>query len=358
MIDDGPGIRILSLVALLLGRRAPVTLTWIQEHMEGDYGPPEGAGGDDRDDASHKAFEAGRRKFLRDQELLARLGLRIVFLRGGEDEEAGYLLDADAFRTPELRLDPSEAEVVRLAAALAGGVEGFPLGSDLALALAKLSALASGLDLSKKDGDVAASWSYRHRLAVRAPHLDAILPMLAEAVVERRRVRMWYRALQAEGESERLVDPWGLFLRRGVWHLVGWCHLRKDVRLFDAHRIRQARPEGGEDAFLAAPGFDLSAWARREPWELAMHEPMTVTLRLERTVAGLFHPGAGASRTVATTPDGGRTVEIGVTNLDALLGLVLSLWGRAAVLGPPAAVSAFDALVDQVLAAHCGEAAP
>jgi proteasome accessory factor B len=356
MTDDGPGIRILSLVALLLDRRQPVTLTWIQEHMEGAYGPSEL---DARDDATRKAFEAGRRKFLRDQELLARLGLRIVYLQGGDDdEEAGYLLNADAFRTPELRLDASEAEVVRLAASLAGGVEGFPLGSDLALALAKLSALAAGLDLSPGDGHVAAAWSYRHSLAVRAPQLDAILPMVAEAVVERRRVRLWYRALQSEGETERLLDPWGLFLRRGVWHLVGWCHLRQDVRLFDAHRIRQARPEGPEDAFLPAPGFDLSAWARREPWELAMHAPMTVTLRLERTVAGLFHPGQGGARTLASAPDGGRTVAVVATNLDSLLGLVLSLWGRAVVLDPPEAVSAFDALVDRVLAAHAGEALP
>lgn len=355
MIDDGPGIRILSLVALLLGRRTPVTLTWIQEQMEDAYGPTESAA---RDDASRKAFEAGRRKFLRDQGLLARLGLRVRYVKGGEDEEGGYVLDADAFSTPELRLDAVEADVVRLAASLAGGVEGFPLGSDLALALAKLSALAAGLELSPKDGHLAAAWSYRHRLAVRAPGLADVLPVLAEAVVDRRRVRIAYRALNAEGETDRLVDPWGLFLRRGVWHFVGWCHLRQGVRLFDAHRVRQAHPEGDEGAFDHPPGFDLSAWTRREPWELAMHEPLAVVLRLDRTVAGLARTRFAAARTVAEAPDGGRTVEVDVRNLEPLLGLVLSLWGRCEILGPPEAVARFATLVGQVSAAHAGEATP
>ncbi len=355
MHDDGPGIRILSLVALLLDRRAPVTLARIQEQMEGAYGPAESTA---RDEASRKAFEAGRRKFLRDQEVMASLGLRLRYVKGGEDEEDGYLLDADPFRAPVLRLDSAEADAVRLAASLVGGVEGFPLGSDLALALAKLSALSAGLDLSRRDGDVAAAWSYSHQLAVRSPRMEAVLAVLAEAVVERRRVRISYRSLGAEGETDRKVDPWGLFLRRGVWHFVGFCHLRGDVRLFDVHRVSKAAAEGNPDAFRPNAGFDLGAWTRREPWEMALHAPMQVTLRLDRSVAGLARTRFGSALSCQEHPDGGCTVVLSVTNLDPLLGLVLSLWGRAAILSPPPALQALDARVDRLLADHEGEAAP
>ncbi len=349
MIDEAPGIRILSLVALLLDRRVPVPLAWIQERMDGAYGPPESDAGDE---PSRKAFVAGRRKFLRDQDILGSLGLRIRHLKGGDGDDEGYILDSDAFRAPELYLDATQAESVRLAAALVRGIEGFPLGSDLSMAIAKLSALTSGLDLSTADGHVAAAWSCGHRLAVRAPNLKQTLATLAEAVIERRQIRVTYRSLGSGNDVSRLLDPWSLVLRRGVWHLVGWCHLRNDVRLFDAHRMQQVRADGPAAAFERPADFDNSAWTRREPWEFAKHPAVCVTLSLDRTVAGISGTRLAGARTVAQLPDGGLTIEVTATDLQPLLGLVLSLWGRARILGPPEAVDRFAELVDRVAAAH------
>jgi hypothetical protein len=58
------------------------------------------------------------------------------------------------------------------------------------------------------------------------------------------------------------------------------------------------------------------------------------------------------ARVLETADDGALTVEVRAMHLDPLLGLVLSLWGRARVLGPDDAVERFAGLLDGLVAAH------
>ena len=90
---------------------------------------------------------------------------------------------------------------------------------------------------------------------------------LAAAVGERRRVRLRYRSGWA-GESERVVDLYGVMQREGYWYAAGHCHLRGGMRLFRLDRVLEAellddtfaRPEG-----LDSPGAVLSAVASTRP---------------------------------------------------------------------------------------------
>lgn len=41
-----------------------------------------------------------------------------------------------------------------------------------------------------------------------------------------------------EYRSERLFDPYSLVLKEGVWYVYGWCHLRRDFRLFKLSRVK------------------------------------------------------------------------------------------------------------------------
>jgi predicted DNA-binding transcriptional regulator YafY len=86
---------------------------------------------------------------------------------------------------------------------------------------------------------------------------------LAAALGERRRVRLRYRSGWT-GESERVVDLYGVMQREGYWYAAGHCHLRGGMRLFRLDRVLEAellddtfaRPAG-----LDSPGAVLSAVA-------------------------------------------------------------------------------------------------
>jgi predicted DNA-binding transcriptional regulator YafY len=61
----------------------------------------------------------------------------------------------------------------------------------------------------------------------------------SQAVQQQRQV--WIRYQAPAQETTRIVDPYGLVLREGVWYVVGWCHLRADVRVFRLDRVSRYR---------------------------------------------------------------------------------------------------------------------
>jgi predicted DNA-binding transcriptional regulator YafY len=97
----------------------------------------------------------------------------------------------------------------------------------------------------------------------RAPARSEALLTLAAAVGEQRRVRLRYSSGLSR-ETKREVDPYGVMHREGYWYAVGYCHLRKGMRLFRLDRVLEAemleetfaRPAG-----LDSPGAVLSAVA-------------------------------------------------------------------------------------------------
>lgn len=63
---------------------------------------------------------------------------------------------------------------------------------------------------------------------------------ISEAAQESRRVWIRYRA--GEDVTDRTIDPYGVVHHRGRWYVVGWCHLREDIRMFRLDRIVALEP--------------------------------------------------------------------------------------------------------------------
>lgn len=80
-----------------------------------------------------------------------------------------------------------------------------------------------------------------------------VLVTLSEGVRQEKRVWLRYQAWGAEA-SERKVDPYGLVYRAGFWYVAGYCHLRKDIRVFRLDRILEA--ELRTATFTRPPDFD------------------------------------------------------------------------------------------------------
>jgi predicted DNA-binding transcriptional regulator YafY len=92
-----------------------------------------------------------------------------------------------------------------------------------------------------------------------APSPTAVLTLSA-AVQSERSARLRYRSAQAE-VTERLFDPYGVVAHEGFWYTIGYCHLRKGLRLLRLDRVLHA--EITESTFLRPVGFEpLSAVQR------------------------------------------------------------------------------------------------
>jgi predicted DNA-binding transcriptional regulator YafY len=86
---------------------------------------------------------------------------------------------------------------------------------------------------------------------------NEVVVTLCAGAQQQRQVWMRYRNWNATEETERIVDPYGLVYRSGFWYMVGYCHLRTELRTFRLDRIQST--EIRTETFKRPPDFDSLA---------------------------------------------------------------------------------------------------
>ena len=66
------------------------------------------------------------------------------------------------------------------------------------------------------------------------------LKLLQDAIESKRQLSVTYHNRNGE-DTERIVDVHTLVLKQGLWYFYGYCHLRKEFRLFKVGRIQKAK---------------------------------------------------------------------------------------------------------------------
>jgi predicted DNA-binding transcriptional regulator YafY len=167
-------------------------------------------------------------------------------------------------------------------------------------------------------------------------HRQRVLELLEEALATGTAVRMVYAtASRDNAESERVVEPYALVPFVRSFHLVGFCHLRGQVRIFKVDRIRELALTS--ERYRVPEDFDLSAYLG-EGWGL-----LRGVTRAPETVRIRFAPRAGRwvseehwhrSQRAQWQPDGSLilSLELGVN--PAFIRWVLYYGEDAQVLQP------------------------
>jgi predicted DNA-binding transcriptional regulator YafY len=94
--------------------------------------------------------------------------------------------------------------------------------------------------------------------------------------------RVWMRYQGTDDVTERAIDPYGVVHHHGRWYVVGWCHLRDDVRMFRLDRVLALEPrEVNEGPSNARPlDFDCVAYVLQSLATVPWGWPVEVLLEL------------------------------------------------------------------------------
>jgi predicted DNA-binding transcriptional regulator YafY len=109
---------------------------------------------------------------------------------------------------------------------------------------------------------------------------EVVLTAISSAAQLKQRVHLGYRSPQGE-DTERDFDAYGLTYYQHKWYVVGYCHLRKDLRSFRLDRITQVREV--DSLFVRPEGFDplghvmqaIVTLPRKYPFELLLKTDIT-----------------------------------------------------------------------------------
>lgn len=295
--------RLLDLITYLLNAPEPVSWQEIKNHFPEDY--------------ARGIEESNQRKFERDKAELISLGIPIDYQSGSETKKEGYVIQKERLFLPEIEFTPEESSLLMLSAGAVLENESFPYRDHLESSLHKITSLHRRFDRAPQSISITYSAQERGR-APRSPWINS----LQDALDRRKWIEIQYHAFTTGETSRRRVNPYGLIFRRGNWTVIGWDHLRQDIRSFVVSRIQklkvnQKRP--GTPDYEIPPDFSLKEYQNQQAWDFQVHEPLDVTIEVEPHRLPELLP-----QLQKATDLGRHRFQIHVTNREGLLSWVLA----------------------------------
>lgn len=178
-------------------------------------------------------LEVSERTILRDLDALSTAGVPVWAARG---RGGGWQL-MEGYRTDVSGLSPTEAQAL-FAWTSQSATSELGLGGELATALTKLAATVPQQALAQADA-LASVIAVDRRRWFNGVDEVPLLPVLRDAAVRRRRLRLRYRSVSAPAARQRTVDPYGVVENAGRWYLLA-AH-RGEVRSYRVSRVEHAQ---------------------------------------------------------------------------------------------------------------------
>ena len=305
--------RLLDLITYLLNAQEPVSWQEIKNHFPDDY--------------ARGVEESNQRKFERDKAELIALGIPIDYQNGSEIKKEGYVVQKERLFLPEIHFSPQEFSLLMLSASAVLENESFPYRDQLETSLHKIISLQRSSDPPPSQIKI----TYL-RDETGSGSRSPWLPRIQDALERRKWVRFRYYAFTTGQTSERRVDPYGLIFRKGNWTLIGWDHLREDIRSFVVIRIQKLevnprRP--GTPDYEIAESFSLQHYLNQQPWEYDFHEPIDVRIRITPHRVPELRPQLASAKQLS-----GDIFQLRVSNRGGLVSWLLSQKTDVRVLEP------------------------
>ncbi len=232
---------------------------------------------------------------------------------------------------PALRLSPTELMALTLSRRLIAPLEGTAVHASLRSALLKASAALpqEGLALVQQLDDTFSVGLGPHK---RYKQHREVVERVTHAILGKTRIQVRYDSASRGKVTRREVDPYRLWYAAGGLYLIGYCHLRKEPRMFAVERIKSVTPT--DRPYQIPLHFDFDAFV--EDSITVMRGPrIEAELIFEKTTAAwvkdrTWHP----SQRLTRLPGGKLRMEISVADSRELVGWVLSFGSGVRVVKP------------------------
>ena len=234
-------------------------------------------------------------------------------------------------KLPALSFSPTELMALVISRSLLQPLAGTEIKTALDSAMAKASRLLppASMDYVQQIQSVFAVGIGPHK--TYREHRQTI-DRLTQAIAKKRTVQMRYYSASRLRTTRREVDPYRLWYASGGLYLVGYCHLRKEPRMFAVERMRAVTLT--DHPYQMPLGFDLEAFVQ-DSLTVMRGRPIEVELRFDKATAAwakdrIWHP----SQKLTQLKNNGMTMRLNVADSRELVGWILSFGGGVQVIKP------------------------
>jgi predicted DNA-binding transcriptional regulator YafY len=158
------------------------------------------------------------------------------------------------------------------------------------------------------------------------------IDLITQAIDKLRTAQIRYFSASRGTGTRREVDPYRLWYAGRGLYLIGYCHLRKDVRLFAVERIRSITLT--DHPYQMPLGFDVEDYVQ-DALMIMRGRRIEVELLFAKNVAAwiqdkLWH----SSQEMVPMKDGRLRMTLKVADTDELVGWILSFGSQVKVISP------------------------
>ncbi len=198
-------------------------------------------------------FDMSVRTVYRDIKALCEQGIPISF-----EQHKGYFI-VQGYFLPPIAFTAEEANAFLLMEAIVHGFADKSIQTHYASALNKVKAV---LRSSEKEKVEHLTNNIKLQIPERLKQDFEFLSILQTAISAKTIIIIEYKNNKEE-VSKREVEPIGLIFYAFSWHVIAWCHLRKDYRDFKVPRLIQIK--NTEQAFTQPIHIELNDYMKQLP---------------------------------------------------------------------------------------------
>jgi len=162
--------------------------------------------------------------------------------------------------------------------------------------------------------------------------IEDVFKCINSAQLEKKSILIKYYSIERKKENERIVDPYALKFRFGVWYMIGYCSLRKCIRTFRIDRIKNIKML--DKSFSVPADFSLDKYLSGS-WGIKKGKKYKVKLKFNPQIAEFisevtWHP----SQKLKHGNNGSLYAEYEITGLDEIERWILGFGADVEVIEP------------------------
>ncbi|MGA7875978.1 MAG: transcriptional regulator [Desulfoferrobacter sp.] len=161
-----------------------------------------------------------------------------------------------------------------------------------------------------------------------------IIERVTDAVVKRKSIEVLYYTMSRKQESLRKIDPYRVWFFNGTFYLIGFCHMRAEVRVFVLDRIKALNET--LDSFEVSADFQFDKFVR---WSFGVFQgkPLRVKVWFSPDVAGYIEENIWhGDQKIRQQEDGAVVFEAQVAGAEEIKHWIMGWGANAVVLEPEA----------------------
>jgi predicted DNA-binding transcriptional regulator YafY len=273
--------------------------------------------------------ECHTRTVYRDLEALQAAGFPVITERDGH--RMVWSLLAGSQRTLPIPLSLPELLALYFGRRMAGALKGTVFHDALESLFEKIKALLPAEMVQQLEraqaGLAVGTTPVKAHAAYRG-----MIDIVNQAVSQRRRLDMTYRSMRGRAETRRRVDPYRLLFFEGAFYVIGYCGLRRDIRVFALDRVR--RLELTDEPFELPADLILDDFLKSS-FGVFLGPPASVRVRFAPEIAGYIAEKTWhASQKLRPQTDGSVIFEAEVAGTEEIKRWILTWGAQAEVLSP------------------------